>query len=788
MEILEYLKNNIVYLDGGMGTLLQQKGITTEELPESWNITHSEDIINIHKSYFDSGSNIVYTNTFGANTVKIEEEKLEDIIKAGVECAKKARLLSSGAQEKFIAGDIGPLGKLLKPYGDLDFEEAVKIYKKTAVLLEKYGVDLIVIETLNDLYDTKAALLAVKEATSLPVFVSNAYLDNDMLLTGATPEAAVAMIEAMGADAVGLNCSFGPEKLLSVAKRIVSVSSIPVLFKPNAGLPKIIEGKNVFDSTPEEFSDFVLEAVKSGVKIVGGCCGTTQEYIEKVIEKTKDIKVPVIEKKDITVITSGEKAKVFDKVMLIGERINPTGNKKIKEAIKEENISVLLSEAIKEQEYKADIIDVNAGVPGIDEVAFLEKAVSSIQSVVNLPLSIDSSNVNALEKALRIYNGKALVNSVNGKEESMNSVFPLIKKYGGVVIALTLDENGIPEDSDGRVQIAKKILKRAEEFGIDKKDIIFDALTMSVSTNENAGNITVGAVKRIKEELSCHTVLGVSNISFGMPDRDEINSKFFLYAMQNGLSSAIMNPFSEKMMKSFSDFTGNKDTLVSFTDTVDKSMSDISSKDIEINCDNELQYAIIKGLKDKAKELTEKLLKDIDGLKVVNEYIIPSLDIVGKGYEEKTMYLPQLLMSAEAAKASFEAIQSVASKETKNIEGNIVIATVKGDIHDIGKNIVKLLLENYGFDVTDLGKDVDPELILSHAKKNNSKIVCLSALMTTTVPMMEETIRLLRDNLEDIKICVGGAVLTKEYAEKIGADKYAKDAMETVRYAEELLE
>lgn len=787
MNVLEYLQQNIVILDGAMGTQLQKRGIKPGELPEEWNITHEEDIIEIQKSYFDSGSNIVNTNTFGANSLKFSQDKLEEIIKKAVYCAKEARDRSTGTQEKFISGDLGPLGRLLKPYGDLDFEEAVEIFKTTAILFQKYGVDLISIETMNDSYETKAAVLAVKESTTLPVFVTNAYSEDDKLMTGATPESMVAILEGLNVDAIGLNCSYGPKELLNVAKRLVEVSSTPIIFKPNAGLPHVENGKTVFDIDENEFALGVSKAIDLGVRVVGGCCGTSPAYIEKLSEIVKDKEIKAIDKKKDTVVTSSQTRVVFDDVVLIGERINPTGNKRVKEAVKNNEIDFLLNEGINEENKGVKILDVNVGVPGIDEVSVLTNIVYELQSVVKIPLSIDTSNVEALEKALRIYNGKPLINSVNGKEESLESVLPLVKKYGGVVIALTLDENGIPDTADERVEIAKRIIEKAKEYGIDKKDIIFDSLTMSISTNENAGKITVEAVKKITE-LGCKTTLGVSNISFGMPNRDEINRDFFLYAMQNGLSSAIMNPYSDNMMKAYSDFTGKKDVEVSFDKTIESTMEKIeSSNTVDELSVSPLQYAIIKGLRDKAYSLTKETLSSLEGIEIVEKEIIPALDIVGKSYEDKTMYLPQLLMAAESAKSSFEAIKEKMPNEKPRIDGKIIIATVKGDIHDIGKNIVKLLLQNYGFDVIDLGKDVDPLKIVEVAIEKDAKIVCLSALMTTTLPSMEETIKLLHDKDNNIKICVGGAVLTKEYAESIGADMYSKDAMGTVRYAEQIL-
>ena len=797
MNFKDYLKNHIVYLDGGIGTLLQAGGLKPGEYPERWNLSHHDVIIDIHKAYFDAGSNVVCTNTFGANCLKFADDELEQIIKAAVANAKKAREQSVQKGEKFIALDIGPSGKLLKPLGDLDFEDAVNVFSKTVKFGVKYGVDLIIIETMNDSYETKAALLAAKENSNLPVIVSNAYGEDGKLMTGAAPAAMVAMLEGMGADAIGANCSLGPRQLRGVAEELLQKASVPVILKPNAGLPKSINGKTVFDVTVDEFSDEVAALVKKGVRVVGGCCGTTPEYIASLYSKTSELApVPIADKK-ITVVSSYTHAIEFgESPILIGERINPTGKKRFKQALLENDIDYILSEGVNQQEKGVHILDVNVGLPDIDEVQILKNAVCELQAIIDLPLQIDTSNIAAMEEALRRYNGKAMINSVNGKRESMEAIFPLVKKYGGLVVALTLDESGIPDTAQGRVKIAENILKVANEYGIDKKDIIFDTLAMTISADNQAAVATLSSLKTIKNELGCHTSLGVSNVSFGLPNRDAVNSTFFALALENGLSAAIMNPYSVDMMKTYyayrtlkgldencAEYIGSAESFVVTVTPVAaaalKTTEEYSS---------ELQHAVIKGFKDKAGELTKNLLSSVDPLEIVNNEIIPALNIVGDGFEKKTVYLPQLLMSAEAAKSAFEVIKaSMSGKEKAGTKGVIVIATVYGDIHDIGKNIVKLLLENYGFDVVDLGKDVPPEIIAKTAIKLRAPLVGLSALMTTTVPAMEETIKLLREKAPWCKIVVGGAVLTKEYADKIGADKYAKDAMESVRYAEEII-
>lgn len=798
MNFREFLKNNLVYLDGGMGTLLQEKGLRAGECPELWNISHPEVITEIHREYFDSGSNVVSTNTFGANSLKFGSEELENIIKSAVDNAKAAKKQSVSEGEKFIALDIGPSGKLLKPLGDLDFEKAVAVFSRTVQIGVKYGVDLIVIETMNDTYETKAALLAAKENSNLPVIVMNAYGEDGKLMTGADASACVAMLEGMGADVIGANCSLGPKQLRGVMKELLENASVPIAFKPNAGLPKSVDGKTVFDVTAEEFAKEVADAVKKGVRVAGGCCGTTPEYIKSLTEKTADLVPREVTDKNITVVSSYTHAVKFEKSpILIGERINPTGKKRFKLALMEKDMDYILSEGLNQQEKGVHILDVNVGLPDIDEADMLKNTVCELQAVTDLPLQIDTSNIAAMEAALRRYNGKAMINSVNGKKESMEAVFPLVKKYGGLVVALTLDENGIPSSVEGRVKIAEKILKTAEKYGIGKKNIIFDTLAMTVSADNFAALSTLGALRQIKNELGCHTSLGVSNVSFGLPNRDCINSVFFALALENGLSAAIMNPYSADMMRTYYAFKALKgldencaeyiNSADLFTPSAPVEAPSTKANDREYH--SELEGAVIKGLKDKAGEITKELLKTVPPLDIVNREIIPALNRVGIGFEEKRVYLPSLLMSAEAAKNAFEEIKAFMSgKENPHKKGVFVIATVQGDIHDIGKNIVKLLLENYGFDVVDLGKDVPPQKIVETVVSLQAPIVGLSALMTTTVPAMEETIKLIKLNAPWCKTVVGGAVLTEDYANKIGADKYAKDAMETVRYAEQIFE
>ena len=796
MTFSEFLKENIVCLDGGMGTLLQARGLQPGEHPERWNLTHPEVITDIHRQYYEAGSHVVSTNTFGANILKFDEDELESIIRAALANAKSARAAVSADRPRFVALDVGPSGKLLKPLGDLDFEDAVEVFAKTVRLGVKYGADLIIIETMNDSYETKAALLAAKENSTLPVIVTNAYGEDGKLMTGASPAAMVAMLEGMGADALGANCSLGPRQLRGVAQELLRVASVPVVLKPNAGLPQVVDGRTVFDVTPAAFAKELSSLVGEGLRVVGGCCGTTPDYIRALTAATAAMPpVPLTEKRR-TVVSSYARAVAFgSEPLLIGERINPTGKKRFKQALLNNEIDYILGEGIRQQEAGAHILDVNVGLPDIDEPAMLKTAVCELQAITDLPLQIDTADATAMEGALRRYNGKAMVNSVSGKAESMHAVFPLVKKYGGLVVALTLDENGIPETADGRVAIARRIVDTAATYGISKHDLVFDTLTMAVSADATAAKVTLEALRRIRTELGCHTSLGVSNVSFGLPNRETLNGTFFAMALASGLSAAIMNPFSAEMQKVYHSYKalngldpnceGYIRASESFATAAPSAQTVTASP---LTAASELQGAIVRGLKDKAGEVAAVLLQTTPPLDIVSGEIIPALNVVGEGFEKKTVYLPQLLMSAEAAKSAFESIKAgMATAEAAPSAGPFVLATVKGDIHDIGKNIVKLLLENYGFEVIDLGRDVPPETVVQAVVECHAPLAGLSALMTTTVPAMEETIALLREKAPWCKVVVGGAVLTKDYAERIGADHYAKDAMETVRYAETIV-
>ena len=810
MNILDYMKEHFLFLDGGMGTLLQEAGLQPGELPERWNVSHPEEIIRIQKSYYDAGSNVVLSNTFGANGLKFDDEELEQLVTAAVKNAREAAARSTGTQEKYVALDIGPLGKLLKPYGDYEFEDAVAMYSKTVKYGVAAGVDLVFIETMNDSYDTKAALLAVKENTDLPVFVSNAYGSDGKLMTGASPAAMVAMLEGMHADAIGANCSLGPDQLVGVVEEYLEYASVPVLLKPNAGLPRAENGKTVYDVFPPEFSESVGKLLEKGVRIAGGCCGTTPDYIRAVVEKSKSITPVPVTEKNLSLVSSYTQAVKFgESPILIGERINPTGKKRFQQALRENDIDYILGEALKQQDAGVQLLDVNVGLPEIDEPAFLLRAVKELQAVTDLPLQLDTTDPVAMEAGLRAYNGKAMVNSVNGKEEVMDMIFPLVAKYGGFVVALTLDEGGIPDTAEERVAIAEKIIKRAAEYGISKKDLIFDPLAMTISADTTAALATMQAVHSIRHDLKVNTSLGISNVSFGLPSRNIITSTFFALCLQDGLSAAIMNPYSQEMMNVYHAFRAlhNMDencmdyityaqNLPAPTMTAPAAGTDASKEKSSTSegsgegPSSELQKAIVRGLKEKTGSLTKAMLAEKKPLEIIQSEVIPALNIVGADFEKKKVYLPQLLMAAEAAKSAFEEVKvAMASGDDGNGGSSrcpFVIATVHGDIHDIGKNIVKLILENYGFAVSDLGKDVPEQTVVDEVIRLHAPIVGLSALMTTTVPAMEETIKLLREQAPWAKVCVGGAVLTQEYADAIGADKYCRDAMETVRYAEEI--
>ena len=788
--LLERLGKELLYFDGGMGTLLQSKGLKPGELPEVWNLEHTEEIVDIHRQYYEAGSDIVLTNTFGANALKFHDSKyaLKDIVTAAVANVKKAASLGvHDGREVYTALDIGPTGKLLKPMGDLAFEDAYEAFKEVVKYGEDAGVDLIHIETMSDTYEVKAAVLAAKENTDLPVFATMIFDEKGKLLTGGDVPSVVAMLEGLRVDALGINCGMGPEQMLPILSEIMEYTSIPVIVKPNAGLPKQRDGEVYYDVVPRQFAQTMQKVLQLGASVIGGCCGTTPEHIRVMIQgvQSRQLQRPV--PTDKTIVSSYGKAVLLgQKPMIIGERINPTGKKKFKQALKEHDMDYILKEGITQQDRGAHILDVNVGLPDIDEVAMMKEVITELQSVTSLPLQIDTVDIKAMEAAMRIYNGKPMVNTVNGKQESMDQVFPLIQKYGGVVIGLTIDEEGIPNTAEGRIKIAGKIIKEAEKYGIQKKDIVIDVLAMTISSEPDGAKVTLEALKGVREAYGVCTVLGVSNISFGLPYRPAINSNFYTMAMQNGLSAGIINPSSEDMMRSYYSFCA----LMNYDENCEEYIQKYGNQQISttsiMSSELTLKSAIEKGLKEEAHHATRELLKSQEPLEIINQHLIPALDVVGKGFEKGTIFLPQLLMSADAAKIAFAVLKDVLAQNGGDVQkkDKVILATVKGDIHDIGKNIVKVLLENYSFDVIDLGKDVPPETIVDCAIREDVKLIGLSALMTTTVVSMEDTIKLLHQKKPECKVMVGGAVLNQDYADMIGADFYGKDAMQSVYYAQ----
>lgn len=788
-------KGEIILFDGAMGTMLQANGMTGGELPERYNLEKPEIIEKIHLEYLVAGADVITTNTFGANSHKLEESglKVKEVIEAAVSCARKA--IEKNGQEAYVALDIGPVGQLMEPMGTLYFDDVYELVKEQAVAGEKAGCDLVLLETMTDIYELKAAVLAVKENTSLPVLTTMTFEANGRSLTGTDPETMVNILEGLGVDALGMNCSLGPIESKVILEDILKYATFPVMIQPNAGLPVIKEGKTVYSITEDQFVEAAAEFLEAGISIMGGCCGTTPSYIGKLkqlVQGKRVVKREVVFKTKIsspvTSLTIGED------FVIIGERINPTGKKKMKEALLEDNLQYIIEEAITQEKAGAHALDVNVGLPKIDEPAKIVEVIKLIQEISNLPLQIDSADIEALERGCRYYNGKALINSVNGKAESMEAVFPIAQKYGACIIALTLDEGGIPNTAEERYAIAKKIMDTAAGYGIPKENIIIDSLVLTASAQQKEVMETVKTLAMVKEKLGLKTSLGVSNVSFGLPNRPLINKTFLTMAMTMGLDVAIINPMNKDMIEAIDSFRvlANLDR-----DAVDfvaryggqtEGEAVVSQKDRSV-ADYSLQEIIIGGLKDKAAEKTMEILKDKTPLEIVNGDLMPALNIVGDGFEKGKIFLPQLIQSAETVKASFGVLKEAMTKEGRSEvkKGKVILATVKGDIHDIGKNIVKVLMENYGFEVFDLGKDVDPDKIIAVAKEKEVDIIGLSALMTTTVKSMEETILKLRTSGVVVPVMVGGAVLTLEYADMIGADFYGKDAKEAVSIAHKVV-
>ena len=779
--LLEMIKTRRMYFDGGTGSVLQNAGLPAGTPPEEWNLSHPEKILELHLSYLRAGADIIKTNTFGVNSEKYEN--YEEYISRALGLARCAVDIYAGesGKKKFIAFDIGPLGKLLKPLGTLSFERCVEIYADCARLADASGADCVLIETMSDARETKAAVLAFKENCHLPIFVTCVYDESGRLMTGADPETMVTLLEGLGVDALGANCSLGPDKLLPIVKRLAAVSSTPIIINPNAGLPEVVDGKNVYKTTPADFADEMQKIAEAGACILGGCCGTTPEYIKALREATEAAPYKTPDKKDRSAICSFAKCVEIGNVpLLVGERINPTGKPKLKEALREENMSYILSEAIAEEEAGAHALDVNVGLPGIDECAMMKRAVEEIQSISTLPLQLDSNNPAVLEGAMRIYSGIPLINSVNGEEKSMNAVFPLAKKYGGVIIALTMDEGGIPKTAEERVEIAERIACKAEEYGISKSRLVFDPLALSVSSDKDAATVTLDAVRMLTER-GYKTSLGVSNVSFGLPEREKINSTFFGMALSAGLKMAIINPKSSAMLDTYHAHTALSGLDLGFKNYIAYAQGAPCTVRAQETTAQSLKEAIIKGLVDDAKRLAEIYAMSDDPKLAISEEIVPALSEVGALFDAGKAFLPTLLISSEAASAAFAEIKRALPTAESESGKKIVLATVKGDIHDIGKNIVKALLESHGNTCIDLGRDVDKEKIVEAIKQNGASVAVLSALMTTTLPAMEEAVALIHAECPNVSVMVGGAVLTESYAKKIGADLYAKDAMEAVK-------
>jgi 5-methyltetrahydrofolate--homocysteine methyltransferase len=788
VELREYINSEVLVFDGAMGTMLQNMGLKSGELPETLNFSEREKIIEIHKRYIKAGAKVITTNTFGANEIKLRNSgfTVEQVISEAVNNVKEALMGS----EVFIALDMGPIGELLEPMGTLSFEKAYEIFKRQVVQGVKSGVDLILIETMTDLYEAKAAVLAVKENSSLPLFCTMSFEEDKRTFTGCSAASMTMVLQGLGVDALGINCSLGPMEIEPIIDEILSISKVPVMVQPNAGLPCVCGGETVFKTSPEEFATYGRRFVEKGVKIIGGCCGTNDAHIKSLVEALIGVRTKNVQKNFSSGVCTPTKKVLMDGIKVIGERINPTGKKLFKEALRKGDIDYILREAISQVEAGADILDVNVGLPEIDETETMVNVIKEIQSILDVPLQIDSNNPEVIEKALRIYNGKAVVNSVNGEERALESILPVVKKYGAAVVGLTLDEKGIPKSAEERFNIAKRIVAKAKEYGIGIDDIYIDCLTLTAAASQKEVKETLKALSMVREKLNVKTVLGVSNVSFGLPERGLLNRTFLAAALGAGLDLPIINPMDKDMMDTvkasrvlWNEDLGASDYINYYKDAPKvRELQRIESKENLFN-------VIIKGIKDEAKPSALELLKLKEPMKIVNEDIIPALDLMGERYEKGEIFLPQLIMSAETVKKAFEVINE-SLKESSGVcisKGKILLATVKGDIHDIGKNIVKVLLENYGFDIIDLGKDVPKEKIIEEAVSNEVNLVGLSALMTTTVKNMEDTIKALKEVNPKCKVMVGGAVLNKDYADMIGADYYAKDAKEAVSIAKTVL-
>ena len=797
----------IYILDGAMGTMLQKAGMSSDETTTHFGQEHPEILRDIHKQYVDAGADIIYAATFGINRYKMEEldVTLDEAVKTAMDAANAAKAEAAAeGKEVMVALGLGPLGELLEPMGTLAFEEAYDAFGEVISAAVKYGADLAVIETMTDLYEVKAAVLAVKENSELPVIVSMSFEENGRTFTGVSLEAMAVTLEGLGVDAMGINCSLGPAQILPMAKELRRLTDIPVFAKPNAGLPDPTTG--AYDITCEQFVETLAGYLDEGINMIGGCCGTDPEYIRGLADYRDSFVVTEARstaEKQLKVC-SGSTVVTVDHVTVIGERINPTGKKRLKQALLDEDFDYILSQAIEQIDAGAEILDVNVGVPSLDDVKMLPRVVRQLQSITGLPLQIDSSNPEAIEAALRVYNGKAIVNSVNGEEKVMDAILPAVKKYGAAVVGLTLDENGIPPTAEERFEIARRILEKAKSYGISEENVIIDCLTLTASAQQKEADETLRAVRMVKEKLGLKTALGVSNISFGLPARPVVNRTFLTLAMENGLDLPIINPNVEDMMASIFAYNVLKNVdrnavkyIERYADAEigtsiisqkkDRGLTESSDKGGTVH---DIFYCIEKGMKGDTVNAVSALLETCDEMDVVNDYLIPALDKVGRGFEKGTIFLPQMLQAAMAAQAGFDVIKerlAASDKETVSL-GEVVIATVKGDIHDIGKNIVKVIMENYGYKMIDLGRDVPAEKIADVVKEKNIKLVGLSALMTTTLKSMEETIASVKEAAPDCRVMVGGAVLTADYAAQIGADYYCSDAMKSVEAAQEVFD
>ena len=806
-DFREQLKKDYVILDGAMGTMLQAAGLKMGEIPEVLSVTRPELLVSIHEKYLKAGSDVIYANTFGANSYKLEGSghSVEELVGAAVKNARQA--CENVNPNAYVALDIGPIGQLLEPTGVLKFEEAYDIYKE--IILAGKDADLIVFETMTDLLECKAAVLAAKENSNLPIITTMTFEMNQRTFTGCSIPSMALTLSGLGVDALGVNCSLGPKELEPVIATLSKWTRLPIVVKPNAGLPD--PKTNEYNVTAKEFADMMKDLRKYDIKCFGGCCGSNPEFISELshmLEKEGN-KGFAKEKVIPAAVCSATSTVDITEPRIIGERINPTGKKLFKEALLRHDIDYILNQALEQINAGADILDVNVGLPGIDEKDMMIDTIKALQAIVDVPLQIDSTIPEVLDAALRIYNGKPIVNSVNGEEESLNNVLPLVKKYGAAVVGLALDKDGIPPKAEDRFKIAKKIMDRAIAIGIPKEDIYIDCLTLTASAEQEGVMETLNALHRVKTELGLKTVLGVSNISFGLPNRVLVNHIFLTMALTNGLDLPIINPNIEEMTgavraykllanidKNSVDFIKAyanmpKVTKINPAAKITSKSADIVTEGAESDpmASNPLYQAVLNGLKSEGAQLTRQMLETTDSMEIVNNILIPALDKIGADFEKGTIFLPQLIMSAAVAQSAFEEIRKamVLGNKQPESKGKIVMATVKGDVHDIGKNIVKVLLENYGYDVIDLGKDVEYQAVVDAIKENDAKLVGLSALMTTTLVSMKETIELIHKNNLDCKIFVGGAVLTPEYAKEIHADFYAKDAKESVDIAKKIL-